>query len=251
MDLNGDEDDKFSSKISDFWQKKYRKDLGKNWNLFYKRNETRFFRDRHWISKEFSELLLGPLKLFEIGCGVGNFSFPLAELNHELTVFGCDISPRAIELFREHEAYKSGSGRFKVFVADIIKDDFLEHVELVDIATCIFVLSALPPECLADVVRNVARVIKPGGSWFIRDYASDDAAQLRFDSSYSQLEKRLFVRQDGTLAHYFNIDELAGIAVDAGGFEVVEKKIVLGLTRNVKKGIELERRFVQLKLKRK
>lgn len=39
----------FKSKISDFWHRKYRQDLGKNWNLFYKRNETRFFRDRHWI----------------------------------------------------------------------------------------------------------------------------------------------------------------------------------------------------------
>lgn len=68
---------KFKSKINDFWQKKYRKDLGKNWNLFYKRNETRFFRDRHWIPREFPELLAGPLRLFEVGCGVGNFTFPL------------------------------------------------------------------------------------------------------------------------------------------------------------------------------
>ena len=47
--------------ISDFWQQKYRQDLGKNWNLFYKRNENRFFKDRHWIGREFPELLEGPV----------------------------------------------------------------------------------------------------------------------------------------------------------------------------------------------
>ena len=90
-----------NKKISDFWHRKYRQDLGKNWNLFYKRNETRFFRDRHWIPQEFPELLdkSRKIRLFEVGCGVGNFSFPLAEINENLEFVGCDISPRAGELF--------------------------------------------------------------------------------------------------------------------------------------------------------
>ena len=235
-------------KISDFWHQKYRKDLGKNWNLFYKRNETRFFRDRHWIPQEFPELLQPDLQMFEVGCGVGNFSFPLAELNPKLTVNGCDISPRAVELFKENEAYEEG--RFRVFVADITKDDLSIHADgCIDIATCIFVLSALPPETLPFAVKNVWKILKPNGSWFIRDYSSSDAAQHRFNPATSQLSRRLFVRQDGTLAHYFDPTELVDLVSEL--FEVEECKEIKSRTTNAKSGLDLERSFVQLKLRRK
>lgn len=238
-----------NEKISKFWHQKYRQDLGKNWNLFYKRNETRFFRDRHWIPQEFPELLQTKIRLFEVGCGVGNFTFPLAEINTEMEVVGCDISPKAVELFKENEAYESG--RFNVFVADIIKDDLSEAVgeESVDIATSIFVLSALPPETLPQVIKNVCKTIKPGGSWFIRDYSSSDSAQHRFDADKSRLERGLFVRQDGTLAHYFDPGELTGLMEEL--FEVVEAKEVKSRTSNMKTGLDLERSFIQLKLKKK
>ena len=32
-------------------------DARKNWDLFYKRNETKFFKDRHWTTREFQELI--------------------------------------------------------------------------------------------------------------------------------------------------------------------------------------------------
>jgi len=255
MDFHHHQDsDEKNPKISEFWHQKYRKDLGKNWNLFYKRNETRFFRDRHWISQEFPELLKGDkeIRLFEVGCGVGNFSFPLAELNEKLQIVGCDISPRAIELFQEKDFYKENSARFDVFVADIIKDDLAGRVggESVDIATSIFVLSALPPESLSAVIRNVWGTLKPGGSWFIRDYAANDAAQHRFDASHSQLSRRLFVRQDGTLAHYFDHEELIDILTRDQLFRVVESKEIRSRTCNVKTGLDLERVFLQFKLER-
>jgi methyltransferase-like protein 6 len=247
----GDNNRDINKKISEFWHRKYRQDLGKNWNLFYKRNETRFFRDRHWIPQEFPELLdtTRKIRLFEVGCGVGNFTFPLAEINGELEVVGCDISARAIELFQENEAY--ASGRFNVFVADIIKDDLSERVgeESVDIATSIFVLSALPPETLPKVIKNVCKTMKPGGSWFIRDYSSSDAAQHRFDADKSRLERGLFVRQDGTLAHYFDPGELTELMMEL--FEVAESKEVKSRTSNMKTGLDLERSFIQLKLIKK
>lgn len=240
----------FKSNISEFWHKKYRQDLGKNWNLFYKRNETRFFRDRHWIPKEFPELLAGKLKLFEVGCGVGNFSFPLAELNKDLEVVGCDISGRAVELFMGNEGFDGE--RFKVFEADIINDDLKGMVGAgsVDYATSIFVLSALPPESLPKVIDNIWDTLKPTGSWFIRDYSSNDPAQHRFNPSQSQLEPKLFVRQDRTLAHYFDVKELVSLIVSRGKFEVTEEKEIRSRTRNVKTGLDLERSFIQLKFRK-
>ena len=44
--------------ISDFKQQLLEKDAMKNWDMFYKRNTTAFYKDRHWTSREFPELNL-------------------------------------------------------------------------------------------------------------------------------------------------------------------------------------------------
>ena len=102
--------------ISDFKRSKLETEAKKNWDLFYKRNTTHFFKDRHWITREFPELLqtiseLGGrresqqtdkkrLILFEAGCGVGNTVFPLLEENSNLFIYACDFSPRAIDFVK-------------------------------------------------------------------------------------------------------------------------------------------------------
>lgn len=42
--------------VSEFKQQKLEKEAQKNWDLFYKRNTTNFFKDRHWTTREFEEL---------------------------------------------------------------------------------------------------------------------------------------------------------------------------------------------------
>lgn len=43
--------------ISEFKREKLEKEARKNWDLFYKRNSNHFFKDRHWLSREFPELV--------------------------------------------------------------------------------------------------------------------------------------------------------------------------------------------------
>lgn len=100
--------------VSDFKRNKLEMEAKKNWDLFYKRNTTHFFKDRHWITREFPELLqtiseLGRrdsqqtekrLILLEAGCGVGNTLFPLLEENSNLFIYACDFSPRAIDFVK-------------------------------------------------------------------------------------------------------------------------------------------------------
>ena len=53
----------------------YEKQAALRWNSFYKKNDVNFFKDRHWITREFPEVLEKlekPTKLLEVGCGVGN-----------------------------------------------------------------------------------------------------------------------------------------------------------------------------------
>ena len=42
--------------VSEFKQNKLEKEALKNWDLFYKRNSTKFFKDRHWTTREFQDL---------------------------------------------------------------------------------------------------------------------------------------------------------------------------------------------------
>ena len=42
--------------LSEFKQNKLELEAKKNWDLFYKRNKTNFFKDRHWTTREFQEL---------------------------------------------------------------------------------------------------------------------------------------------------------------------------------------------------
>lgn len=43
--------------VPEFKQNKLEKEAEKNWDLFYKRNTTKFFKDRHWTKREFEELV--------------------------------------------------------------------------------------------------------------------------------------------------------------------------------------------------
>ncbi len=96
--------------VSQFRRDKLEQEARKNWDLFYKRNSTHFFKDRHWITREFPELLTelqndgrsGKVKrvLLEAGCGVGNTLFPLINENTDIFVHACDFSPRAIDFVK-------------------------------------------------------------------------------------------------------------------------------------------------------
>lgn len=44
--------------VLDFKQYKLEKEVQKNWDLFYKRNIIKFFKDRYWIKREFDEFCL-------------------------------------------------------------------------------------------------------------------------------------------------------------------------------------------------
>lgn len=57
--LTSEEKEKLQSDqalVSDFKQQKLEDEAQKNWDLFYKRNSTNFFKNRHWTTREFEEL---------------------------------------------------------------------------------------------------------------------------------------------------------------------------------------------------
>lgn len=79
-----------------------------------------------------------------------------------------------------------------------------------DVIIMIFCFSALHPKEWSQTVRNLWKMLKPGGKLLFRDYGRYDLAQLRMKGSRF-LEANLYVRGDGTRVYFFDKDELAEI----------------------------------------
>lgn len=248
--------------VPEFKANKLEIDAQRHWDLFYKRNETRFFKDRHWTTREFQELLADSQNsetgerrtLLEVGCGVGNLVFPLLEeqIKEESTGFyfyACDFSPRAVDFVRSNSLYNEE--HIKAFQCDITTQQVHEHIDpgSLDVCTMIFVLSAIHPDKFKDVVQNLWKVLKPGGLLLFRDYGLYDMAQLRFKPGH-KIAENLYMRQDGTRSYYFSEQELAEL-LTSNGFEVLSNNYVHRRTLNLKEGIDVPRIFLQGKFRKK
>ncbi|XP_070768509.1 tRNA N(3)-methylcytidine methyltransferase METTL6 isoform X1 [Enoplosus armatus] len=237
--------------VSDFKQMKLEKEAQKNWDLFYKRNTTNFFKDRHWTTREFEELKAcrefesQRLVLLEAGCGVGNCVFPLLEDDLNIFVYACDFSPRAVEFVKQNPLYCPQ--RCCAFQCDLTKDDLRENVPegSVDVVTLIFVLSAVHPDKMKLALQNISRVLKPRGIVLFRDYGLHDHAMLRFKAG-SKLGENFYVRQDGTRSYFFSKELLAELFADTG-LQPVANDYVLRETVNKKEGLCVPRVFLQSK----
>ncbi|XP_006068058.1 tRNA N(3)-methylcytidine methyltransferase METTL6 isoform X1 [Bubalus kerabau] len=255
--LSSEEEEKLKrdqALVSDFKQQKLEKEAQKNWDLFYKRNSTNFFKDRHWTTREFEELRScrefedQKLTILEAGCGVGNCLFPLLEEDPDIFAYACDFSPRAVEYVKQNPLYDTE--RCRVFQCDLTKDDLLEHVppESVDVVMLIFVLSAVHPDKMHLVLQNIYKVLKPGKSVLFRDYGLYDHAMLRFKAG-SKLAENFYVRQDGTRSYFFTDEFLARLFLDTG-YEEEVNEYVFRETVNKKEGLCVPRVFLQSKFRK-
>ncbi|PKY06110.1 methyltransferase [Aspergillus campestris IBT 28561] len=207
--------------VSDFDRTRFNADPAKWWNLFYKNNTANFFKDRKWLRQEFPVLAdvtspgAGPQVVLEVGAGAGNTAFPLVahNQNDELMVHACDFSKTAVKVMRESQHYDP-----KHIVADVwdvaAKPD--ENGDglppglpegSVDVVVLIFILSALSPAQWEQALRNIYRVLKPGGQVLFRDYGRGDLAQVRFKKQ-RYMGENFYVRGDGTRVYFFDKEEL-------------------------------------------
>jgi methyltransferase-like protein 6 len=247
--------------VTEFWKDKYEKDAKKNWDIFYKRNTTNFFKDRHYLEREFPQLVepvsqenpdvFVAKRMIEIGCGVGNALFPLIQRNPHIYGYGVDFSSKAIELVKENSSYDES--RCKAWVRDISEPETEPPEDVasdpVDLGIMLFVLSAIHPEKMANAWNFASKCIKPGGYLFFRDYAVYDMAQLRLKNP-SKLGDSLYVRGDGTRTYFFTRDEIASMA-ETAGFEVVESMYHRKKINNRKAGLEMRRVWIQTICRRK
>jgi tRNAThr (cytosine32-N3)-methyltransferase len=210
--------------VSDFDRKRFNDNPEKWWNVFYKNNKTNFFKNRKWLAQEFP--ILGEVgkedapaaTILEVGAGAGNSAFPILQnsSNKRLKIHACDFSKKAVELIRENELYNPEFIQADVW--DVAASPDSENNGLppgltegsVDVVLMIFIFSALNPRQWDQAVRNIWRVLKPGGQVLFRDYGRGDLAQVRFKKG-RYMEENFYVRGDGTRVYFFEQEELEEI----------------------------------------
>jgi len=207
-----------ASPVSGFDKKRFNNEPAKWWNKFYSNNTSNFFKDRKWLHQEFPILSTltsndaEPAAILEVGAGAGNTAFPILKANENpgLMIRACDFSSKAVELMRENAAYDPR--HIQASVWDISGNSLPDGVRerSVDVVLLVFIFSALSPQQWDSAVRNVWRVLKPGGEVCFRDYGKGDLTQVRFKKG-RLMEENFYIRGDGTRVYFFEEDELRRI----------------------------------------
>lgn len=239
--------------VNDFDKKQYMANPARYWDIFYRNNREKFFKDRKWLRVEFPILYEatkpehGPVHILEVGCGAGNTLFPVLEANEnpQLHITGVDFSPRAVEIVRQSPSYNSQYASATVWdlSSDTLPEGIIEHS--VDIVVLIFVLSALSPDQWAQAVMNIRRILKPGGTVLFRDYGRFDLTQIRFKKG-RLLDENFYIRGDGTRVYFFSEDEISDIFK---GYEDVKVATDRRLIVNRQRRLKMYRIWLQAQMR--
>jgi len=238
-----------SNCVPEFYKEKYESSANKYWDKFYTNHSNHFFKNRNWIEREFVEIVgTEKWKILEVGCGVGNTTFPLLDRNPNLTFYSFDFSKVAVNNLKENSLYEKYCDRCFPFVYDISQNKLPDLVERnsFDYAIIIFVLSAIAPAKMVETVKRIWQALRPGGMVFLRDYAQNDMAQQRFEVTpkASRLDENYMVRGDGTLSYYFSLNFLEELFTK-NGFRILENKVVAKEVTNRKESKHMDRLFIQ------
>lgn len=259
--------------VSDHDKQRFNSNPAKWWDVFYKNNRENFFKDRKWLQQEFPILSAatsedyGLVKVVELGCGAGNTLFPVLQHNKnpQFHIHGCDFAANAVKVVKEQPFYLEHhqKGTVLASVYDLSAPDTLPECvepESIDVVIMVFVFSALAPNQWIPALRNIRRMLKPGGKVLFRDYGRNDLAQVRFKSG-RYLDENFYIRGDGTRVYFFEESQLGemftgkldeksdlpgkDIEDGYGGFKVeslaTDKRMIVNRTRQIK----MHRRWLQ------
>jgi len=189
--------------VPSYWVQRYEDEAARYWDKFYTRNADRFFKDRHYLGKEWSELKPqdedagddddddgaaderaemsslcagdSELVLLDAGCGVGNTMLPLMRANPRLRVYAFDFAEAAVRLVQANPLYETG--RIVATVGDLTAGELPAALAgcQAHLCTLIFVLSAISEPKMAASLRAISSGLRDGGLVLFRDYAEGGA----------------------------------------------------------------------------
>jgi tRNAThr (cytosine32-N3)-methyltransferase len=204
------------------------------WDAFYRRHGAAFFHPRSYLLSCFPLLArLAPGDL-ALECGAGNGSNIAALLESTPAAIAAgDASGAALAALASVPACQQAlaAGRLRLFPWDVTAAALL-----------LFTLSAIEPRQHAAAVGHLAASVALGGHVCFRDYGRGDLAQLRAPDA-AILSAATHRRPDGTLAHYFETQEVAAL-LEGAGCTVLELAYHTVANTNRKTGQLLRRVFV-------
>ena len=222
----------------------------KKWDLFYKRNKTNFYKNRHYLEKafplDFDEGLYDSDKvLVEIGSGSGANVLPLIERGVRLKIFCFDFSKVAVDLLNEHPLFQPAcqEGRAEARVWDITTPS--DQNPNADITMLLFCLSAITPTKMLQAVQNISSTLKPGGVVLFRDYGRYDEAQMKLGASKGKrISDNFYLKHDGTRCYYFDLEDVC-VLFEGAGLDILELGYIQRLYFNRGTGMYRRRVWVQ------
>ncbi|TBT99444.1 ribosomal protein L32 [Hamiltosporidium tvaerminnensis] len=208
----------------------------KRWDIFYKNHKNLFFKPRNWLILEFPEIFSDSTqRILEIGCGTGSSLIHLQDTTKE--IYACDFSINALT-----HAKKNSSSQITFFLHDITSTEELPYSNF-DAILLIFTLSSIHPSFHQNIISKLSRSLSPNGKIYFKDYCHMDLAQLRFKPN-QVLNKNLYKRGDGTLAYFFEVEEIHSLFSN-NYFNVLSLFKDKRLLINRKKKLEMLRVWIQ------
>ncbi len=107
-----------------------------------------------------------PRRIVDLGCGFGKSTRPFAKAYPDAEVIGVDLAAPVLRLAHAQAADHGLAIRF--LQADVAHTP-LEDASA-DLVTGTMLIHEIPPAGLADLIREVARILTPGGSMRILDF---------------------------------------------------------------------------------
>lgn len=129
------------------------------------------------------------MKILDLGTGTGFLAFPLAEKYPQTRVTGLDIVEKALDKNRER-AESKGLKNLQFISYEGMEFPFMDHT--FDMVVTRYALHHFPE--ISDTFREIDRVLKPDGIFFLSDPAPNENDTERFVDAYMQMKKDRHIR---------------------------------------------------------
>lgn len=124
------------------------------------------------------------MKILDLGTGTGYLAFPIAEQYSKAEIIGLDIVEQALDKNRE-KAVTDGLKNIQFVSYNGLTFPFAD--EAFDMVITRYALHHFP--AIKDTFREINRVLKPNGIFFLSDPAPNDDDTERFVDAYMKMKK--------------------------------------------------------------
>jgi ubiquinone/menaquinone biosynthesis C-methylase UbiE len=155
--------------------------------------------------------------VLEVGCGSGKTVSGMSGVH----VVGIDISAVALEMCRSR--YSSEGQMYAI--ADAGRLPFRDGC--FDVIICFHILEHLYHDEREDAVREILRVLRPGGEVRFKAFSRAD---MRYGKG-QEVEPGTFIRGAGVLTHYFTVEEVRELfagTTETAFEEIRIEKMIMG-----------------------